>query len=61
MTVRYSMNKEPNWTKALKYMLADLKQALVWANKRSLLNGAQPGAPQLALLGAEGTYVQVMP
>lgn len=56
MTVKYSMNKEPNWTKALKYMLADLKQALVWMNKRNMLQGTPP----LQMLGQEGAFMNTV-
>ena len=56
LTVRLSMNRDSSWTKALKFMLADLKQALVWTNRCALLTAPPlaPLAPEAAGWGAAG-------
>lgn len=48
-TIRLTLNKDAKWTKALKFMLADLKVALQWMVKRDLAD-----VPQLPNLGQEG-------
>ena len=39
-SVRFTMNRDEKWTQALKLMLTDLKQALVWTSHNV------PPAPQ---------------
>eukprot|EP00798_Chlamydomonas_sp_ICE-L_P021839 gene21837-28869_t len=49
-TIKLTMNKDAKWTKALKFMLADLKVALQWMVKHELTSGT----PTLTNLGHEG-------
>ncbi len=49
-TIKLTLNSDSKWTKALKFMLADLKVALQWMVKHK----SQTPAPQLHSLGPEG-------
>jgi len=49
-TIKLTLNKDAKWTKALKFMLADLKVALQWMVKHEL----STVAPQLPNLAPEG-------
>lgn len=49
-TIKLTLNKDARWTKALKYMLADLKVALQWMVKRDM-TAAMPALPALAQEG----------
>ena len=37
LTIKLTLNKDAKWTKALKFMLADLKVALQWMVKHEAL------------------------
>ena len=41
-TIRQSFNHDERWTKALKYVLCNLKWALVWLNNNNLTPAAHP-------------------
>lgn len=49
LTVKLTLNKDAKWTKALKFMLADLKVALQW-----MVKNEAGDVPQLSNLGPEG-------
>jgi beclin 1 len=51
-TIKLALNSDAKWTKALKFMLANLKVALQWMVKNRMNNAAAP--PQLQGLGHEG-------
>ena len=34
LSIRYTQNNDQNWTKALKYMLTNLKWLLAWCSKQ---------------------------
>ena len=51
-TIKLALNSDAKWTKALKFMLADLKVALQWMVKVKAGNAAAP--PPLQGLAHEG-------
>jgi hypothetical protein len=50
-TIKLTLNSDTKWTKALKFMLANLKVALQWMVKHKMNSNA---APQLRQLNHEG-------
>jgi len=53
-TIKLTLNKDAKWTKALKFMLADLKVALQWMVKAEALRHEGDHAGRLASLRQEG-------
>ncbi|GFH19309.1 autophagy protein, partial [Haematococcus lacustris] len=53
-TIKLTLNKDAKWTKALKFMLADLKVALQWSVHHSSVSRGAETALRMAALGPEG-------
>lgn len=53
-TIKLTLNSDSKWTKALKFMLANLKVALQWMVKQKGAAAAAQLQPQLHNLAPEG-------